>query len=96
MLVDGAGYAAGGRVMMITVVALMCHSLAGITSPVCHEEIVVKDEMPMQACLISQAAIADWKERSLKYRGSQWIIGRVRCIPGSYEPKDSIWPMKSA
>jgi hypothetical protein len=33
--------------MQITVVALMCHTLAGISQPVCREEIVVKDEMPM-------------------------------------------------
>ena len=42
--------------MQITVVALMCHTLAGISQPVCREEIVVKDEMPMQACMLSQPA----------------------------------------
>ena len=40
--------------MQITVVALMCHTLASIPQPVCREEIVVKDEMPMQACMLSQ------------------------------------------
>jgi hypothetical protein len=47
--------------MQITVVALMCHALASIPQPVCREEIVVKDEMPMQACMLSQPALADWK-----------------------------------
>jgi hypothetical protein len=47
--------------MQIAVVALMCHTLASIPQPVCREEIVVKDEMPMQACMLSQAALADWK-----------------------------------
>lgn len=75
--------------MQITVVALMCHSLAGITTPVCREEIVIKQDMPMQACEMSQAAVADWKEKSI-YRGEQWSIGRIRCIPGDYVPKDAI------
>lgn len=74
--------------MQITIVALMCHVLMGITTPVCHEEIVVKDAMPMQGC-ISQAAIADWKEKSI-FRGEQWHIARIRCIPGDYQPKDAV------
>jgi len=45
--------------MQISVVVLMCHTLASIPQPVCREEIVVKDEMPMQACILSQAALAD-------------------------------------
>ena len=75
--------------MIISVVASVCHILGSIAAPVCHEEIVVKDDMPMQACLLSQAALADWKNRS-KYSGDQWKIGRIRCIPGDYEPKDAI------
>ena len=61
----------------------MCHSLASIPQPVCREEIVVKDEMPMQTCLRSQAAIADWKAHSI-YSGEQWAIGRIKCVPGDY------------
>ena len=75
--------------MQITVVVVICHALAGISSDVCHEEIAAKDDMPMQACMISQAAIADWKEKS-KFRGDQWHIARIRCIPGDYQPKDAI------
>jgi hypothetical protein len=33
--------------------------------------------MPMQACILSQAALADWKARSI-YRGDQWKIGRIK------------------
>jgi hypothetical protein len=33
--------------MQITVVAIMCHALGTISQPVCREEIVVKDDMPM-------------------------------------------------
>jgi hypothetical protein len=69
--------------VQITVVALMCHTLASIPQPVCREEIVVKDEMPTQACMLSQAALADWKEHSI-YADEQWAIGRVKCVPGDY------------
>jgi hypothetical protein len=69
--------------MQITVVALMCHTLASIPQPVCREEIVVKDDMPMQACMLSQAALADWKGRTI-YASEQWTIGRIKCVPGDY------------
>ncbi len=76
--------------MMITVVALMCHTVAAVpAAPLCHEEIIVQDDMPMQSCLIAQPAIADWKMKS-KYQGDQWHIARIRCIPGDYVVKDAI------
>jgi hypothetical protein len=73
--------------MQITVVAVMCHALGAIPQPVCREEIVVKDDMPMQACFLSQPALAEWKEHSI-FRGEQWTIGRIKCVPGDYAPKD--------
>lgn len=75
--------------MKITVVALLCHSLAGISQPVCREEIVVEQDMSLQACIFSQAALADWKERTI-YRGPQWSIQRIKCVPGDYVLKDAI------
>ena len=71
--------------MQITIVAVMCHTLGAIipqsvdtlADPLCREVIVIKDEMPMQSCMISQPALADWKERSI-YRGDQWWISRVK------------------
>jgi hypothetical protein len=75
--------------MQITVVALMCHTLAIIPQPVCREEIVVKDEMPMQARTLSQATLADWKAHSI-YAGEQWAIGRIKCVPGDYVIKGAI------
>jgi hypothetical protein len=62
--------------MQITVVVVMCHTIgAAITQSVgtlpdqvCREVIVIKDDMPMQLCMLSQPALADWKERSI-YRG---------------------------
>ncbi len=75
--------------MKITVVALLCHIIAPIPDPVCREEIVTKDDMPMQACIMSQAAVADWKNRSI-FRGDQWMVERIKCVPGDYLPKDAI------
>ena len=75
--------------MQITVVALMCHTLVSIPQPVCREEIVVKDEMPMQACMLSQPAIADWKRHSI-FSGDQWTVSRIKCVPGDYVVRGAI------
>jgi hypothetical protein len=39
--------------------------------------------MPMQACMLSQPAIADWKHRSM-FSGDQWNVARIKCVPGDY------------
>lgn len=74
--------------MQISVVVLLCHTLGTIPQPVCREELVIKDDMPMQACLISQPALADWKSKSI-YQSDAWHIARIKCVPGSYVIKDS-------
>jgi hypothetical protein len=56
---------------------------------VCREEIVVKDDMSMMACMVAQPAIADWKEHSI-FKGPQWSIARIKCVPGNYVIKDAI------
>jgi hypothetical protein len=33
-----------------------------------------------------QPALADWKAHSI-YRGDQWKIGRIKCVPGDYAIK---------
>jgi hypothetical protein len=83
--------------MQITVVVVMCHTIGAFfpesvgtePDPVCREEIIIKTDMPMQACVLSQPALADWKERSI-YRGDQWRIGRIMCVPGDYVAKERI------
>jgi hypothetical protein len=65
----------------------MCHALGAISQLVCREKIVVKDDMPMQACFLSQPALAEWKEHSM-FRGEQWTISGIKCVPGDYAPKD--------
>lgn len=87
MFLDGAGH--GYCVMMITVAVVLCHSLGAIPGPVCREEIVIKEDMSMHACIISQAAIAEWKEATI-YRGPDWIISRIKCVPGEYSPRGAI------
>lgn len=75
---------------MITLVALVCHMIINITSPVCHEEVVLKEEMSMFSCQMrSQIVVADWKEKSV-YSGEQWTVMDIGCVPGDYDPMDSI------
>ena len=83
--------------MQMTVVVVICHAIGGTiaqsvdTSPdsVCREVIVIKNDMPMQSCMLSQPALADWKQRSI-YSGDQWWISRVKCVPGDYVPKERV------
>jgi hypothetical protein len=83
--------------MQITVVVVMCHTIGALApesvgtlpDPVCREVIIIKDDMPMQSCMPSQPALADWKERSI-YRGDQWRISRIKCVPGDYVPKERV------
>jgi hypothetical protein len=59
--------------MQITLVAVMCHVLGAVVAEgvgtipeaVCREVVVVKQDMPMQACMLSQAALAEWKANSI-------------------------------
>ena len=69
--------------MIVSVIAVLC------SQAICHEEIVVKDDMSMQACMISQPALADWKAHSM-FQGDQWTIARIKCVPGEYVLKDRI------
>jgi hypothetical protein len=83
--------------MQITVVVVVCHTIGAfvpeavgtVPGPVSREVIVIKDDMPMQSCLLSQPGLADWKERSI-YRGGSWRISRIKCVPGEYVPKERV------
>jgi hypothetical protein len=84
--------------MQITLVAVMCHVLGAVVAEgvgtipeaVCREVIVVKQDMPMQACMLSQAALAEWKANSI-YRRDDWRVARIKCIPGgNYLPKERV------
>jgi hypothetical protein len=76
--------------MVVTIAAVLCHLVPIPHSPgveACHEEIVhVADSM--QECILSQAAIADWKRRG-RFADAEWTVTRIKCVPGTYEPKDA-------
>lgn len=73
--------------MVVTIAVVLCHAVQGISAPVCHEEIVHIGES-MQECILSQAALADWKQRS-RFASGDWSIARIKCVPGTYEAKDA-------
>jgi hypothetical protein len=43
----------------------------------------------MQACILSQPALADWKARSI-YSSVSWSISRVKCVTGDYVLKQNL------
>jgi hypothetical protein len=74
--------------MFITLVAVVCHSLAG--SPACVEEVVADSDTNKNLTLIScalsaQAVLAQWKAADLTYRGDDYWINRYKCVPGHPE-----------
>lgn len=80
--------------MFVTVVAVMCHMLAGVPEPVCQEEIVTDSSMSQELnffeCMSrGQAPLAKWKDEHPIYRSDAWKIQRYKCVPGHYEIKGS-------
>lgn len=81
--------------MVITALVLMCHVLGPTdsltpsnldthTAPKC-EPVVVTDSdrtpgLTMLGCMVSQAAIAQWKMNHQLYKGDEWRIADVKCI----------------
>jgi hypothetical protein len=76
--------------MLITIAVVLCHTIAAVpNAPVCREEIIARSDS-MQACLVGQPAIADWKAHSI-YASEAWTIRRIKCVPGSdYQVRDAI------
>ena len=71
--------------MFITLIAVLCHSLAA--GPVCVEETVVdsdayKDLTLMSCALGAQAVLAQWKAADVTYRSDEYWIDRYKCVPG--------------
>jgi hypothetical protein len=65
--------------MQITVLVVMCHTIGAffpesvgtLPHPVCREVIVIKDDMPMQSCLLSARRLeraVDLSRRSVAYQ----------------------------
>lgn len=86
--------------MILSVVVTVCHIAMANPVPddpaveisqleLCHEEVIAEADMPIQACTISQPALADWKAHT-RFAGPQWRVKRWRCVPGHYVVKDQI------
>lgn len=75
--------------MTMTLVVIICHMIAGISDPVCHEEIVAKGDMTLFVCMQSQPMIAEWKATS-KFKDEEWLVISYRCISGNYVVRDAI------
>jgi hypothetical protein len=81
---------------MITLVAILCHSLTGIPEPVCVDEVVptplmaagmADDPLPIPftwvSCSVSgQQIVADWMLEHPIYRS--WQLKAWQCVPGQY------------
>ena len=74
--------------MQMTVVVVICHAIGGTiaqsvdTSPdsVCREVIVIKNDMPMQSCMLSQPVLADWKQFTAAINGGSAGSNACRAI----------------
>lgn len=90
--------------MFVTVVAVMCHLMVahptispdrGCTAEEAKVEEIVTDtekdaSLNFQSCMIGQANLANWKSNHPVYFKAEWRIGRVKCVPGHYEPRGEI------
>lgn len=77
--------------MVVTIAATLCTLLNPVTTTdvlACHEEVLHRGDS-LQECVLSQAAVADWKDKS-RFRGPDWTITRIRCVPGAYVDKDAL------
>jgi hypothetical protein len=77
-----------GGLMFVTLVAVLCHGLAG-TPNACVEEIITdssKSDITFQSCLIEgQIGVTKWMSEHPIYR-SDWTLQRYKCAIGHYEP----------
>lgn len=58
----------------------MCYVTS--VQPVCHDVVAAKVETENSTklvCSLSQAELAQWKEKS-PFKGSEWYIGQYSCI----------------
>jgi hypothetical protein len=60
-----------------------------LPDPVCRKVIVIRNDMAMRACMLSQPGLAGGKERSSYHSASRWI-NRIKCVPGDCVPKERV------
>lgn len=75
----------GGSHVLITLVAVLCHQLAGPATR-CVEEIVT-DSATLSSCSIQgQIGISEWMSRHPIYHVG-WRLERYKCVIGAYTPR---------
>ena len=74
--------------MFVTLIAILCHSLAGGPGS-CVEEIITdssKSDITFQGCMIQgQIGVAKWMSEHPIYR-TGWILTPYKCVLGHYSP----------
>ena len=77
-----------GMHVLVTLVAVLCHALAG--APGCIDEIVTDSALSgitLQGCQVqAQIGIAKWMSEHPVYR-SGWRLDRYKCVLGPYTPQ---------
>jgi hypothetical protein len=72
--------------MFVTLIAILCHSLAGGPGS-CVEEIITdssKSDITFQGCMIQgQIGVAKWMSEHPIYRAN-WTLQRYKCALGHY------------
>lgn len=71
---------------MMNIIVLLCHLIPGTEIKSCHEEIAF-EHMPMQACAMAQAGVAQWKANG-KYSNEEWTVEGYKCASSGYVLKD--------
>jgi hypothetical protein len=68
---------------MIRIVATLCHLVtidpASHPLTVCHRETIAWLDMNINQCGLLLPGVVDWKGKSAKYAGDDWIIAGVQC-----------------
>lgn len=72
--------------MLVTLVAILCNAQG-----ICLEKVVTNSNMSgitMMSCQVgSQQGVADWLVHSPYH---DWTIKSIKCVPGTYVPKNDI------
>jgi hypothetical protein len=72
-----------GEIMLITIVAILCHAAIG-----CREVVVtdsnLSPEVNMMSCQMGEAQIVKWLAES-KY--ADYTLDKWKCVPGPYSPR---------
>lgn len=65
-----------------SIIVSICHSIlvGSVQTPACHEEIAIKHRTRVEACMLAQMGLAQWKGNG-QYAGDEFYLGGWRCAP---------------